>query len=175
MIFKKVITTFLAADFAFGAIACSAKKAEERTLETMSAIEQRIDEKIEEITPDCSTKTTTAKSKSTNRVNNPYVKKNLGTFSLTFYVPDAKWGYATATGERPIHLQTCAVDPKVIPYGSTILVVGNNGRQLVLRANDCGSGIKNSRLDIFWDKSISEGYAYFADFGTMATVYILEE
>lgn len=162
MIFKRVITGILAADFMLGAISCGAKKAEERTIETMSAIEQRIEEKIESV-------------KSETATVNPYVKKNLGTFSLTFYVPDAKWGRATATGEQPVHLSTCAVDPKLIPYGSTLLIVGNNGKQLVCRANDCGSGIKGSRLDIFWDKSISEGYAFFADFGTTATVYLLEE
>ena len=159
MIFKKVISAIIAADFALGAVACGVEKAEERTLETMSAIEQR----IEELKPECTATT------------NPYVKRNLGTFSLTFYVPDAKWGRQTATGEAPVHLSTCAVDPRVIPYGTTLLIVGNNGRQLVCRANDCGSGIRGSRLDIFWDKSVKEGYAFFADFGTTATVYILEE
>ena len=158
--FKKVITTLLAADFAFGAIACGVQKAEERTLETMSAIEQRIDD----ITTDKKTKSIS-----------PYAKQDLGYFSLTFYVPDAKWGRATATGEEPVHLRTCAVDPRIVPYGSVLLVVSDTGRTLTVRANDCGSGIIGNKLDIFWDKSVAEGYDFFADFGTVAHCYLLEE
>jgi 3D (Asp-Asp-Asp) domain-containing protein len=158
--FKKVITTLLAADFALGAISCGVKKAEERTLATMSAIEQR----IEEAAPD-----------KLSRTVSPYAKQDLGYFSLTFYVPDAKWGRATATGEEPVHLMTCAVDPRIVPYGSVLLVVSSTGKTITVRANDCGSGIIGNKLDIFWDRSISEGYDYFEDFGTIAHVYLLEE
>lgn len=158
--FKKIITTMLAADFALGAISCGVKKAEERTLATMSAIEQR----IEEAAPD-----------KLSRTVGPYAKQDLGYFSLTFYVPDAKWGRATATGEEPVHLRTCAVDPRIVPYGSVLLVVSSTGKTLTVRANDCGNGIIGNKLDIFWDKSIAEGYAYFEDFGTIAKVYLLEE
>lgn len=163
--FKRIITTMLAADFAFGALTCGIQKAEERTLETMSAIEQRIDE----IKPESTTKTA-----QTTKVSNPYLKQKLGTFYITFYVPGGKWGRATSTGEEPIHLRTCAVDPKLIPYGSSLLVIGQNGQQLILRANDCGK-FGGKQLDIFWDKSVDEGYSYFEDFGEYATVYLLEE
>ena len=158
--FKKIITGLLAADFALGAIATGVQKAEERTLATMSAIEQR----IEEATPDAKLRTVS-----------PYAKEDLGIFTLTFYVPDAKWGRATATGEEPVHLRTCAVDPRIVPYGSVLLVVSSTGKTLTLRANDCGSGIIGNKLDIFWDRSVSEGYDYFGDFGTIAHVYLLEE
>ncbi len=110
--------------------------------------------------------------------NDPYISKNLGTFSLTFYVPDAQWGYNTATGERPVHLGTCAVDPRVIPYGSVIKIVGNNGQTIILRANDCGGGIKGNKIDIFWDTaiaSVSDGYKWMGSFGTIHEVYLLEE
>lgn len=157
--FKKVITTLLAADFAFGAIACGVQKAEERTLETMSAIEQRIED-------NCNRKTKSV---------SPYAKQDLGYFSLTFYVPDAKWGRATATGEEPVHLRTCAVDPRIVPYGSVLLVVSSTGKTITVRANDCGNGIIGNKLDIFWDRSISEGYDFFEDFGTVARCYLLEE
>lgn len=109
------------------------------------------------------------------KTSDPYVAKNLGTFSLTFYIPDAKWGYSTSTGVRSQHLATCAVDPRVIPYGSVIKIVGNNGQTLILKAVDCGGGIKGNKIDIFWDKSISEGYAWMAEFGTIHNVYLLEE
>lgn len=158
--FKRIITTMLAADFALGAISCGVKKAEERTLATMSAIEQR----IEEAAPD-----------KLSRTVSPYAKQDLGYFSLTFYVPDAKWGKATATGEEPVHLRTCAVDPRIVPYGSVLLVVSSTGKTITVRANDCGNGIIGNKLDVFWDKSVREGYDYFEDFGTVAKVYLLEE
>lgn len=112
------------------------------------------------------------------QIKDPYIKNNLGTFSLTFYVPDAQWGYNTATGETPVHLGTCAVDPKVIPYGSVIKIVGNNGQTIILRANDCGGGIKGNKIDIFWDTaiaSVSDGYKWMGSFGTIHAVYLLEE
>ena len=114
----------------------------------------------------------------TNQIKDPYIKNNLGTFSLTFYIPDAQWGYNTATGEKPVHLGTCAVDPKVIPYGSVIKIVGNNGQTIILRANDCGGGIKGNKIDIFWDTaiaSVSDGYKWMGSFGTIHAVYLLEE
>ena len=154
---KKVISTLIAADMALGCITCGIKTAEERTLATMADIEQSIEENCK------------AKSGS------PYAKQDLGLFTLTFYVPDAKWGRATATGEKPVHLRTCAVDPRIVPYGSVLLVVSDTGKTLTVRANDCGSAIIGNKLDIFWDKSIAEGYAFFADFGTVARVYLLEE
>ena len=164
MIFKKVISTIIAVDCALGCITYGVKTAEERTLATMSAIEQRIDEaKDKEVTYTQKTDIT------------KYYKKNLGTFSLTFYVPDTKWGYQTATGVRSQHLKTCAVDPNVIPYGSTILIIGNNNERLYLKAVDCGNGIKGQKIDVFWDGSVKSGYDYFADFGTVHTVWLLEE
>lgn len=119
--------------------------------------------------------TTTTKR---TQIKDPYIARDLGTFSLTFYIPDAQWGYNTATGERPVHLGTCAVDPRVIPYGSVIKIVGNNGQTIILRANDCGGGIKNNKIDIFWDTaiaSVSDGYKWMGDFGTIHAVYLLEE
>lgn len=163
MMFKKVISAMVAVDCALGCITYGVKTAEERTLATMASIEQRIEDQAQE---------TKMQHQATK---NPYIKKNLGTFSLTFYVPDSKWGYATATGVRSQHLKTCAVDPKVIPYGSVIQITGNNGQTLTLKAVDCGNGIKNNAIDVFWDGSVSSGYAWMAEFGTIHTVYLLEE
>lgn len=54
-------------------------------------------------------------------------------------------GY-TATGTRATAGRTIAVDPKVIPYGTTVLI---NGTPYV--AEDCGGAIKGLRVDLFFD------------------------
>lgn len=161
--FKKVITTLLAADFALGAISCGVQKAEENTLATMATLEQRIEEHNSE-----SWDVTTEKA-------GRYVKDALGVFSLTFYVPDTKWGYQTSTGVRSQHLKTCAVDPNVIPLGSVIRITGDNGQTLTLKCVDIGGGIKGNKIDIFWDGSVASGYDWMADFGTIHNVYLIEE
>ena len=97
----------------------------------------------------------------------------LGTFRLTFYVPDAQWGYQTSTGAKSEHLRTCAVDPTVIPYGSVIQITGSNGQTLTLRAVDCGSAVKGNHIDIFWDGSKDSGREWIEDFGTRHEVKLL--
>lgn len=149
-------------------IISESQSALEEARSTIKEYEQTIKD-IEVYIPKTSIKTTT------KRYSDPYIKKNLGTFTLTFYVADAKWGYNTSTGARSTHLKTCAVDPSVIPYGSVIKINGNNGQTIILKAVDCGGGIVGNKIDIFWDKSISEGYAWMAEFGTVHNVYLLEE
>ncbi|MBQ6264935.1 MAG: 3D domain-containing protein [Clostridia bacterium] len=162
--FKKIITGLLAADFALGALATGVQKAEERTLATMSQIEERIEQH------ECPV---IVKTRSDN-----YIKDSLGVFTLTFYVPDEQWGYQTATGVRSQHLATCAVDPDVIPYGSVIRIEGNNGQVLTLKAVDCGGGIVGNKIDIFYDApnhgGVKAGYDWIAEFGEVASVYLLE-
>lgn len=158
---KKIISTIIAADFMLGSIACGVKTAEERTLATMAEIEQRIE--IHECPASVKTR------------SERYIKDSLGVFTLTFYVPDEQWGYQTATGVRSQHLATCAVDPDVIPYGSVIRIEGNNGQVLTLKAVDCGGGIVGNKIDIFWDGSVASGYKWIAEFGTVHSVYLLEE
>jgi len=154
--FKKIITTMLAADFALGALTCGVKKAEERTLAKMETYIEQVEEQ---------------RPARPNR----YVKDSLGVFSLTFYVPDEEWGYQTATGVRSQHLATCAVDPNVIPLGSVIQITGDNGQTLTLKCVDVGGGIKGNKIDIFWDGSVQSGYNWIAKFGTLANVCIIEE
>ncbi|MBO5552288.1 MAG: 3D domain-containing protein, partial [Lachnospiraceae bacterium] len=73
---------------------------------------------------------------------------SLGTFSLTAY--DAcieccgKTDGITATGTRAKAGRTIAVDPNVIPYGSRVMINGE-----VYIAEDTGSAIKGSRIDIY--------------------------
>lgn len=163
MLFKKVISTVIAIDCALGCITCGVKKAEERTLEKMSAYIDEVDdyEPVKVSRKD------------------PYVRKNLGTFSLTFYVPDKQWGYQTSTGTKSVHKKTCAVDPNVIPLGSRIRITGNNGEVLELLCCDIGGGIKGNKIDIFYDSKnyggVQAGYDWIARFGTIHSVYLLEE
>lgn len=51
-----------------------------------------------------------------------------------------------STGERLTAGVSVAVDPKVIPYGSTVVI---NGREYL--AQDCGGAIKGDRIDIYFD------------------------
>ena len=52
----------------------------------------------------------------------------------------------TATMTTPTPGRTIAVDPRVIPYGSEVMI---NGHTYI--AEDCGSAIKGKRIDILYD------------------------
>jgi len=51
----------------------------------------------------------------------------------------------TASGTRPHHERTVAVDPRVIPLGTVIEIEGL-GRRV---AEDTGSRVKGKKLDVF--------------------------
>ncbi len=73
----------------------------------------------------------------------------LGTFRLTFYcncgICAGEWaGGRTAIGTYPAAGRTIAVDPDVIPLGSIVYINGNE-----YRAEDTGSSITGSRIDIY--------------------------
>ena len=53
----------------------------------------------------------------------------------------------TASGRRVTPYVSCAVDPDVIPLGSTVMLE-HNGEMVYLRADDTGPAIKGNRLDI---------------------------
>lgn len=80
----------------------------------------------------------------------------LGEFTLTAYCPGrcccGKWasGY-TATGTLATEGRTIAVDPKVIPYGTRVLLIWPDGTQHTYIAEDCGSGIQGNHIDVFFD------------------------
>jgi 3D (Asp-Asp-Asp) domain-containing protein len=93
----------------------------------------------------------------------------LGEYQLTAYCPCSyccgKSDGITATGTIATAGRTIAVDPRVIPYGSRVMINGN-----VYIAEDCGGAIKNNRIDIFFD-SHSEAL----QFGVQrAQVYLLK-
>lgn len=80
----------------------------------------------------------------------------LGEFTLTAYCPDScccgVWanGY-TATGTWATEGRTIAVDPKVIPYGSRVLLIWPDGTQHSYIAEDCGSGVNGNHVDVFFN------------------------
>lgn len=80
----------------------------------------------------------------------------LGEFTLTAYCPCAKccgkWANGiTATGTTATEGRTIAVDPRVIPYGSSVTIYFADGASHSYTAEDCGGGIKGNRLDIYFD------------------------
>ena len=52
----------------------------------------------------------------------------------------------TSTGVRATEGRTIAVDPRMIPYGTHVLI---NGHEYV--AEDCGGDIQNHRIDIYFE------------------------
>lgn len=80
----------------------------------------------------------------------------LGEFTLTAYCPCmkccGKWANGiTATGTTATEGRTIAVDPRVIPYGSTVTLYYEDGTVHTYTAEDCGGAIKENRIDVFFD------------------------
>lgn len=79
----------------------------------------------------------------------------LGEFRLTAYCPCVrccgKDDGITATGTTAAEGRTIAVDPAVIPYGSTVTVYYEDGTVHTYTAEDCGGAIKENRIDVFFD------------------------
>lgn len=73
--------------------------------------------------------------------------------TITFYCCEARPHICgtgtgiTASGRRVTPYVSCAVDPDVIPLGSTVMIE-HNGEMVYLRADDTGGSIKGNRLDI---------------------------
>ena len=73
------------------------------------------------------------------------------TFKITAYCPcsecNGPWsGGITSTGVIAEQGRTIAVDPRVIPYGSKVLIGGHE-----FIAEDCGGAIKGARIDLYLD------------------------
>lgn len=59
----------------------------------------------------------------------------------------------TSTGVIAEEGKTIAVDPSVIPYGSTVLI---DGKEYL--AQDCGGAIKGNKIDIFVESPKQQKY-----------------
>ncbi|EOS57247.1 MULTISPECIES: 3D domain-containing protein [Paenibacillus] len=87
---------------------------------------------------------------------------------------NGKWGAVDYFG-NPLKLGTIAVDPKVIPMGTKVLVTGHNhdglpDQAFVATATDQGGAIKGNRIDIFIPGSAANAKAFgFQD----VTLYVL--
>lgn len=78
----------------------------------------------------------------------------LGEYTLTAYCPCTrccgKDDGITATGTLAAEGRTIAVDPRVIPYGTHVLLIFPDGTQREYIAEDCGGGVNGSRVDVFF-------------------------
>lgn len=76
--------------------------------------------------------------------------KSLGMFRTTAYCPcsicSEGWGRKTSTGAIARANHTIAVDPRVIPYGSKVMING-----VIYTAEDRGGAVKGNHIDIFYD------------------------
>lgn len=74
----------------------------------------------------------------------------LGTFKTTAYCPcygcSEGWGRNTSTGALATANHTIAVDPRVIPYGSRVMING-----VIYTAEDRGGGVKGNHIDIYFN------------------------
>lgn len=63
---------------------------------------------------------------------------------------DAGCDFITATGTR-VRWGTVAVDPRVIPYGTRMFIITNDGTYVygLAVAEDCGGAIKGNRIDLY--------------------------
>lgn len=76
--------------------------------------------------------------------------KTIEDVKITAYCPcelcSEGYGRETSTGKYARSEHTIAVDPDIIPYGTTVIIDGKK-----YKAEDCGGDIKGNRIDIFMD------------------------
>lgn len=121
----KASTDILKAESTAAVEKVTVDKVAETTTEEISTVEQTTEEPTEELI-------------------------NLNVFKLTAYCPckscSGTWGTQTSTGATATQGRTIAVDPKVIPYGTVVVI---NGQEYV--AEDCGGSVDGKHIDIYFD------------------------
>ena len=77
-----------------------------------------------------------------------YTKYDAGCDDITANGAQVKWGVV-------------AVDPSVIPYGTRMFIVSNDGKYIygLSTAEDCGGAIQNKRLDLYMP-TLEQAYAF---------------
>ena len=82
---------------------------------------------------------------------------------------DAGCDMITATGTT-VHHGTVAVDPRLIPLGTRMFIVTNDGEYVygIATAEDCGGGIKGNHIDLYfpttdecWQYGVRSATVYF--------------
>ena len=97
-------------------------------------------------------------------------ERELLIFEATAYtLEDGSGTGKTATGTIPEEGRTIAVDPKVIPYGSKVIL---NGHTYI--AEDTGGAIKGNRLDIYMGSG-KTAYTKAKQFGRQNVEVIIEK
>ncbi len=74
-------------------------------------------------------------------------------FRATAYThTDAGCDMTTATGTT-VRVGTVAIDPKVVPYGTRMFIVSNDGKYVygIATAEDCGGGVKGKEVDLYFE------------------------
>lgn len=92
-------------------------------------------------------------------------------FKTTAYTKtDAGCDDITATGTYA-RVGAVAVDPKVIPYGTRMFIVSDDGEYVygIATAEDCGGGVKGNHIDLYFDTT----YECFQYGVRKCTVYFL--
>lgn len=80
--------------------------------------------------------------------------------ATAYHNSDPGCGPNTAIGTL-CRVGAIAVDPKVIPYGTRMYIVSNDGRYIygIAVAEDCGGAIKGNRIDLYFD-SVDECWTF---------------
>ena len=91
-------------------------------------------------------------------------------FKTTAYThTDAGCDMITATGTT-VRVGTVAVDPKLVPYGTRMFIVSNDGKFVygIATAEDCGGGVKGNHIDLYfptedecWQYGVRGATVYF--------------
>lgn len=94
-----------------------------------------------------------------------------GQFKTTAYThTDPGCTMFTSTGTR-VRVGAVAVDPRVVPYGTRMFIVSNDGKYIygIATAEDCGGGVKGNHIDLYFETD-GECWTYGV---RQATVYFL--
>lgn len=95
-------------------------------------------------------KPTIKPSKKPEKKNKNKKHSQVKTFKLTAYCPcyecSEEYGTNTATGVKARARHTIAVDPKVIKYGTKVIIDG-----VEYTAEDCGGKVKGNHIDIYFN------------------------
>lgn len=78
-------------------------------------------------------------------------KETMQVVATAYTHTDEGCDFITATGTT-VRVGTVAVDPRLIPYGTRMFIIANDGSYVygVSTAEDCGGSIKGNRVDLYY-------------------------